>query len=249
MENKFCVPESINLDAPNRWCPGCGHGIIVRLIAEAVEELGLQENVIMVEDVACGEFAQKNLKFNSVGAAHGRPIITAAGVKRARPNAIVIAHPGDGSAYSIGIESTIHCALRNENILALVVNNSVFGMTGGQMSPTTLPEMKTTSSPKGRDPKINGSTFDVVKVLGHLDIAYLARGSVDSPAQIIKTGKLIKKALQKQINGEGFCLVEVLSPCPTNWNMQPVDALKFMKERQESVFKLGEFVDKGGNGQ
>lgn len=243
---KCIVPKSVNTDAHIGWCPGCGHGIIARLVAEAAEALGIEDRIIMVEDVACGEFAQNVLQFNSIGSAHGRPIITAAGAKRVRPDAVVIAHPGDGSAYSIGMESTIHCALRNENILALVVNNSVFGMTGGQMSPATLPGMKTTSSPASRDVQKNGSPFDVVKALGQFDIAYLARGSVDSPAQVVKTGRMIKKALQKQLDGEGFCLVEVLSPCPTNWNKTPVDALKFIKEQQEKFFKLGEFVDKGG---
>ncbi len=242
---KCSVPNGVNTSAHIGWCPGCGHGIIARLVAEAAQALGIEDRIIMVEDVACGEFAQNVLQFNSIGAAHGRPIITAAGAKRVRPDAIVIAHPGDGSAYSIGMESTIHCALRNENILALVVNNSVFGMTGGQMSPTSLPNMKTTSSPHGRDVTKNGNIFDAMKVLSQLDIAYLARGSVESPAQVIKTGKMIQKALEKQMNNEGFCLVEVLSPCPTNWNLTPQEALEFMKE-QEKYFQLGEFVDKGG---
>ena len=242
---KCSVPNGVNTSAHIGWCPGCGHGTIARLVAEAAQALGIEDRIIMVEDVACGEFAQNVLQFNSIGAAHGRPIITAAGAKRVRPDAIVIAHPGDGSAYSIGMESTIHCALRNENILALVVNNSVFGMTGGQMSPTSLPNMKTTSSPHGRDVTKNGNIFDAMKVLSQLDIAYLARGSVESPAQVIKTGKMIQKALEKQMNNEGFCLVEVLSPCPTNWNLTPQEALEFMKE-QEKYFQLGEFVDKGG---
>ena len=242
---KCSVPNGVNTSAHIGWCPGCGHGIIARLVAKAAQALGIEDRIIMVEDVACGEFAQNVLQFNSIGAAHGRPIITAAGAKRVRPDAIVIAHPGDGSAYSIGMESTIHCALRNENILALVVNNSVFGMTGGQMSPTSLPNMKTTSSPHGRDVTKNGNIFDAMKVLSQLDIAYLARGSVESPAQVIKTGKMIQKALEKQMNNEGFCLVEVLSPCPTNWNLTPQEALEFMKE-QEKYFQLGEFVDKGG---
>ena len=196
---KCSVPNGVNTSAHIGWCPGCGHGIIARLVAEAAQALGIEDRIIMVEDVACGEFAQNVLQFNSIGAAHGRPIITAAGAKRVRPDAIVIAHPGDGSAYSIGMESTIHCALRNENILALVVNNSVFGMTGGQMSPTSLPNMKTTSSPPGRDVTKNGNIFDAMKVLSQLDIAYLARGSVESPAQVIKTGKMIQKALHRHL--------------------------------------------------
>ena len=158
----------------------------------------------------------------------------------------VVAHPGDGSAYSIGIESTLHCALRNENILALVVNNSVFGMTGGQMSPTSIVNMKTTSSPHGRTVKKDGNPIDITKILGGLDIAYMARGALDTPADIMKTGKMIKKALQKQMNGEGFCLVEVLSPCPTNWHMTPVAAMDFIKSKQSATYPTGEFIDKGG---
>lgn len=244
---EYIVPKSIDMEYESSWCPGCGHGIIVRLLAEAAESLGIADRMITVEDVACGQYSQYALKYNSIMTAHGRPIITAAGVKRARPDSIVVAHPGDGSAYSIGIESTVHCALRNENILALVVNNSVFGMTGGQMSPTSLPRMKTTSSPHGRDIQKNGSPLDAMKLLGQMDIAYLARGSVSTPAQIAKTGKMIQKALKKQLDGEGFCLVEVLSPCPTNWNKTPVDSLEFMKQEQEKVYPLGEFVDRRGN--
>ena len=246
---KLTIPSTINRENKSGWCPGCGHGIIMRMLAEAIDELGIQEDVILVTDVACGELAVSVVEWNDIGAAHGRPIITAAGAKRARPDQIVIANPGDGSAYSIGIESTIHCALRNENILALVTNNCVFGMTGGQMSPESLPGQVTTSSPYGREPKVNGNTFDVVKTLGQYDIAYLARGSVSSPANVIKSQKMIKKALEKQMRGEGFCLVEILSPCPTNWGFaddKAYKALEYMKEHQEKFYQLGEFIDKGG---
>lgn len=240
------LPEGFDLKADTSWCPGCGHGIIVRLLQEAVEELGARDRLIMVEDVACGHYDIALMNCNFVCAAHGRPIIAAAGLKRVRPEALVVAHPGDGSAYSIGIESTIHCALRNENILALVVNNSVYGMTGGQMSPESLPGQKTTSSPGGRDIEKNGRPFDAMKTLGQYDIAYLARGSVSSVPNIAKTKKMIKKALEKQLRGEGFCLVEVLSACPTNWNKSPAESLEYMREVQEKYFSLGEFIDKGG---
>lgn len=241
------VPNTIMPEATSGWCPGCGHGIVIHAMTDAIESLGLSDKVIFVMDVACGALAEFVVNFNIIAGAHGRPMVTAAGAKRVRPDDIVIAHAGDGSAYSIGIESTIHCALRNENILALVVNNGVFGMTGGQMSPETLPGQKTTSSPHGRDVAVNGNPFDVVKTLGQYDIAYLARGSVDSPKEIIRTTNMIKKALVKQQNGEGFCLVEVLSPCPTNWNMKPTDSMQRIRDTVEQYFPLGEFVDKGGH--
>lgn len=243
---KARLPKTLTL-AESGWCPGCGHGIVARLIAEVTEEMGTSDRVVMVRDVACGAMISGVVTYNNIGGAHGRPIITAAGVKRARHDAVVIAHPGDGSAYSIGVESTIHAALRNENILALVVNNSVFGMTGGQMSPTTLPGQKSTSSPGGRELSYNGAPFDVVKTLKEYDIAYLARGSVDSPGEIRKTKKYLRKALEKQEKQEGFCLLEVLSPCPTNWGMTPKASLEFIREKQKIYYPVGEFIDKGGD--
>lgn len=241
------LPLGFGLKAQTSWCPGCGHGIVVRVLQEELESLGLREKVMMVEDVACGHYNIPLQESNFICTAHGRPIPVAAGYKRVQPEAIVIAHPGDGAAYSIGIESTIHCALRNENILALVINNSVYGMTGGQMSPVSLPGQKTTSTPKGRDVEKNGHPFDAMKTLASYNIAYLARGSVSSPANIAKLKKMIRKALLKQMSNEGFCLLEVLSPCPTNWNLTPVESMQYVKDAQEKYFELGEFIDKGGN--
>mgnify|MGYP002600003583 FL=1 len=244
---KLQIPKTIT-SVESGWCPGCGHGIVARILTEVAEEMGVSDKVIMVRDGACGAMISNVVTFDNVGGAHGRPIITACGVKRVRKDALVIAHPGDGSAYSIGMESTIHAALRNENILALVVNNCVFGMTGGQMSPATLIGQKTTSSPAGRDLAYNGAPFDVTKALKDFDIAYLARGSVDSPGEVMKVKQYIRKALEKQQRGEGFCLVEVLSPCPTNWGLSPVDSLTFMREKQKAFFQVGEFVDKNAEG-
>lgn len=243
----FKLPKDLDMKQQASWCPGCGHGIVCHAITEAVEELGVSDRMITVDDVACGQFGQFAMKYNTIMGAHGRTIATAAGVKRARPDALVIARPGDGSAYSIGIESTIYSAIRNENILAIVINNSVFGMTGGQMSPTSLPGMKTATSPFGRDERRNGSMMDIAKILGQTDMAYLARCAVNSPANFEKTKKAIKKALTKQMNGEGFCLIDILSPCPTNWKMSEVDACEFIKTTQSKYLPLGEFVDKGGN--
>ena len=243
----FKLPKDLDMKQQASWCPGCGHGIVCHAITEAVEELGVSDRIITVDDVACGQFGQFAMKYNTIMGAHGRTIATASGVKHARPDALVIARPGDGSAYSIGIESTLYSAIRNENILAIVINNSVFGMTGGQMSPTSLPGMKTATSPFGRDERKNGSMMDIAKILGQTDMAYLARCAVNSPANIEKTRKAIKKALTKQMNGEGFCLIDILSPCPTNWKMSEVDACEFIKTTQSKYLPLGEFVDKGGN--
>ncbi|MDD6190213.1 MAG: thiamine pyrophosphate-dependent enzyme [Firmicutes bacterium] len=243
----FKIPNDIDMTQQASWCPGCGHGIICRVITEAVQELGVSNKVLTVDDVACGQFGQFAMKYNTVMGAHGRTIATAAGLKHARPDCLVIARPGDGSAYSIGIESTLYSAIRNENILAIVINNSVFGMTGGQMSPATLPGMKTATSPFGRDEKKDGSMVDIAKILGQTDMAYLARGAVNTPANTEKTKKMIKKALLKQMNGEGFCLIDVLSMCPTNWKMSEIDACEFVKTTQSKYLPLGEFIDRGGD--
>ena len=243
----FKIPKDIDMNQQASWCPGCGHGIICRVITEAVTELGVSNKVLTVDDVACGQFGQFAMKYNTVMGAHGRTIATAAGLKHARPDCLVIARPGDGSAYSIGIESTLYSAIRNDNILAIVINNSVFGMTGGQMSPATLPGMKTATSPFGRDEKKNGSMLDITKILSQTDMAYLARGAVNTPANTEKTKKMIKKALEKNMNGEGFCLIDVLSMCPTNWKMSEIDACEFIKTTQSKYLPLGEFIDKGGD--
>ncbi|MBQ3322158.1 MAG: 2-oxoglutarate oxidoreductase [Firmicutes bacterium] len=243
----FTIPKDIDMTQQASWCPGCGHGIICRVITEAVQELGVSNKVLTVDDVACGQFGQFAMKYNTVMGAHGRTIVTAAGLKHARPDCLVIARPGDGSAYSIGIESTLYSAIRNDNILAIVINNSVFGMTGGQMSPASLPGMKTATSPFGRDEKKNGSMLDITKILANTDMAYLARGAVNTPANTEKTKKMIKKALQKNMNGEGFCLIDVLSMCPTNWKLSEIDACEYIKTTQSKYLPLGEFIDKGGD--
>jgi 2-oxoglutarate ferredoxin oxidoreductase subunit beta len=243
----FKIPKDIDMNQQASWCPGCGHGIICRVITEAVQELGVSNKVLTVDDVACGQFGQFAMKYNTVMGAHGRTIVTAAGLKHARPDCLVIARPGDGSAYSIGIESTLYSAIRNDNILAIVINNSVFGMTGGQMSPASLPGMKTATSPFGRDEKKNGSMLDITKILANTDMAYLARGAVNTPANTEKTKKMIKKALQKNMNGEGFCLIDVLSMCPTNWKLSEIDACEYIKTTQSKYLPLGEFIDKGGD--
>ena len=241
----------MNLKAPasvinpgGSFCPGCSHGVVDRLVAEAVEALGMQERFIATVDVACGAWSMDNWNFDTVMCAHGRPMVVAAGVKRARPQNLVAAYLGDGAAYSIGTAETIHCALRNENILAIVLNNGVFGMTGGQMAPTTLPGQKTASCPAGRDVRKQGGLFDVAKILGGMDVAYLARAALDSPAHIITAGKYIRKAMEKQLRGEGFCLIELLGICPTNWGLAPAKACERLRSESLKYYELGEFVDR-----
>lgn len=237
------APETITF-APTPFCPGCGHGTASRMIAEIVEDLHMREDFIPVVDVACGALTMDIWRYDTVMAAHGRPIDAAIGVKKVRKDKLVAAYLGDGAAYAIGMSETMHAALRNDNIVVIVVNNGVFGMTGGQMAPTTLPGQKTTSSPKGRDPKKQGNPFDVTKALKEMEIAYLARASLDSPGAVIKASSYIKKAFKKQMNKEGFCLVELLAPCPTNWGLSPVESLEHIKKDTLSYYQLGEFIDK-----
>lgn len=240
---KLRAPESL-INPGGSFCPGCSHGVSDRMIAEAVEALGMQEKFIATVDVACGAWSMDNWNFDTVMCAHGRPMVVAAGVKRARPNNLVAAYLGDGAAYSIGSAETLHCALRNENIVAIVLNNGVFGMTGGQMAPTTLPGQKTVSCPEGRDVRKQGGLFDVTKILGGMDIAYLARAALDSPAHIMQAEKYIKKAFEKQLNGEGFCLIELLGICPTNWGLTPPQACERIRTETLKYYELGEFVDR-----
>jgi len=226
------------------WCQGCGHGVVVRLIAEVLDELGVADKAIAVEDVACGSMSMSGvLNCDAIMAAHGRPIPVANGAKGARPDSIVYAHLGDGSAYSIGSAELVHTALRGDNMTVIVVNNTVYGMTGGQMAPTTLPAEKTASSPKGKDADRYG-VLNVVDLIGNLNCTYLARGELYDVPAINKSKAMIKKAIQNQIDGKGFSLVEILSPCPTNLHMTPLKTKEFMHEEATKFFPLGEFVDK-----
>ncbi len=200
----------------------------------------------MTCDVACGEINAWVWEYDTVVAAHGRTIPVAMGIKKARKDTVSVAHLGDGAAYNIGMAETMHAALRDDNVLVLVFNNGVFGMTGGQMSACSLIGQKTASSVHGKKHH-DGSPFNIEKAIGHLDIAYLARCSLDSVASIRTAKKYIKKAFEKHINNEGFCCVEILSPCPTNWNLSPADAMKRLREQVIPQFPVGEFVDREDN--
>ncbi len=230
------------IDKPMNFCPGCGHGIIIRLICEVLEELGQDNNVIFPIGVGCSSNLGGGLVADRFHCSHGRAAAVASGMKAVSPENIIVSYQGDGDAYSIGIAETINAAYRNENITVVTVNNTNFGMTGGQMSWTTMPKQKTTTSQLGRDCDKTGYPMKFPElVASQFNIAYAARGSVHSPASINKTKSYIKKAIESQMNNEGYSVVEVMSPCPVNWNMTPVEAMDRIKNELIDYFELGEF--------
>ncbi len=235
-------PDRVGITPETGFCPGCGHGVACRLVAEAAEELGINERLVIAHDVACGCIGVEMMRFDAIVSAHGRPIPTASGYQKIRPDNIACAYLGDGSAYSIGAAELVHSALRNDNITVIVVNNTVYGMTGGQMAPTSLPGEKTMSSIHGKDPKRYG-TLNVVDILGKQKIAYLARGEMYDVLSIARCKKMVKKAFQNQMEKRGFSLVELLSPCPTNLHMTPLKTKEFIHTEAVKYFPLGEFID------
>ncbi len=240
----FEKPKSLT-DATLHYCPGCTHGIIHRLVAEAIDELGIQGRTIGVAPVGCSVMAYDYFDVDFVQAPHGRAPAVATGVKRADPeNNIVFTYQGDGDLAAIGTAETVHAAARRENITVIFVNNAIYGMTGGQMAPTTLPGQVTQTSPYGRDVETVGYPIKVCELLSTVDgAAYLERVAVNSPANIKKAKKAIKKAFQNQIEGKGFSLIEVVSTCPTNWGMTPVKALEWLEENMLPYYPLGVYKD------
>lgn len=236
-------------DKQFHYCPGCNHGIIHRLVAEVIDEMNLDGKVIGVAPVGCSVFAYDYFNCDMYEAAHGRAPAVATGAKRVvGKDTLVFTYQGDGDLASIGTAEIVHAAHRGEKISTIFVNNAIYGMTGGQMAPTTLPHQKTATSPKGKDPARYG-TLNVVDVLGKMDIAYLARGELVGPAGMNNCKKLIRKAFEHQLNGDGFCLVELLSPCPTNLNMPPVKAREHVHTEMTKYFPVGEYIDKKGGDQ
>ena len=248
MEKVFSRPAALS-DVATHYCPGCTHGIIHRLVAEVLDEMGLTDNTVGVCPVGCSVMAYNYFECDMVEAAHGRAPAVATGIKRSLGGKVnVFTYQGDGDLAAIGTAETVHAATRGENITTIFVNNAIYGMTGGQMAPTTLPHQKTATSPKGKDPAKYG-TLNVVDVLGKMDIAYLARGELVGPAGMNNCKKLIRKAFEHQLNGDGFCLVELLSPCPTNLNMPPVKAREHVHTEMTKYFPIGEYIDKKGGNQ
>ena len=227
-------------DTPLHYCPGCTHGIIHRLVAEAIDELGIQGKTIGIAPVGCAVFAYNYFNVDMMEAAHGRAPAVATGCKRVNPKNIVFTYQGDGDLASIGAAEITHAATRGENITVIFVNNAIYGMTGGQMAPTTLPGQVTTTSPYGRDPALCGYPIRVSEMLATLDgPAYIARCSVHDVKHILDAKKCIKKAFETQIAGKGFSMVEVLSSCPTNWGMTPREALNWLEANMIPQYPLG----------
>ena len=239
----FDKPHAL-CDVPTHYCPGCTHGIIHRLVAEVMDELGIEGNSVGVFPVGCSVLAYNYFECDMVGAPHGRAPAVATGVKRARPDSVVFTYQGDGDLAAIGTCETVHAAARGENITVIFVNNTIYGMTGGQMAPTTMPGQVTQTTPYGREPEIQGYPVRMCEMLSTLDGTALAqRVSVDNPAHIREAKKAIKKAFENQINKKGFSIVEVLSTCPTNWGMSPVDALERVRTEMIPYFPLGVYKD------
>ncbi len=240
----FDKPHALT-DAPFHYCPGCTHGIIHRLVAEAIDELGIEGKTIGIASVGCSVMAYNYFACDMVQAAHGRAPAVATGVKRADPDNIVFTYQGDGDLASIGMAETVHSATRGENITIIFVNNAIYGMTGGQMAPTSLPGQVTQTSPYGRDTKTAGYPIRVCEMLSQLDgAAYLERVAVNNVKNVRKAKAAIKKAFENQVKGVGFSLVEVVSTCPTNWGLTPDAALQFVEEKMIPYYPLGVYKDK-----
>ncbi|BES66136.1 thiamine pyrophosphate-dependent enzyme [Gottschalkiaceae bacterium SANA] len=238
-------PEMINQQVG--WCGGCGHGIVQRLIAECCEELGLVEKTVQVVDIACAYWSIDTLNCDGIAGPHGRCAAVATGIKKVRPEANVYVHAGDGCSYVIGLAETCYTAMRDIPITMIVVNNGIFGMTGGQMNPaTTLLGDKTVSSVKGRDEKTAGKPFDMLKIIETFDIEYAARGALYDTKHINQTKKMLKKGFENQRDGKGFSIIEILSPCPTNWKMSPVDSMIKLEKENELIFPVRVYKDRGG---
>lgn len=242
---EFRIPKI--LETPNSFCAGCGHGILNRLIAEVIEENGYEEKTILSLGVGCSCNMNFSWKGDKIQCAHGRAAAVATGVKVARPGILSIAYQGDGDAYVIGIAETLNAGYRNANITVFVVNNNTFAMTGGQMSWTTMANQVTTTSINGRDINLTGSPMKVPEIISEFPgLAYAARGSVHNAKEINKLKKYVKNALEAQLNNEGYSIVEVLAPCPTNWGKTMKQSVEWIEEKVIPYYSLGEFKKRKG---
>ena len=235
-------------DEVMHFCPGCTHGIAHRLVAEVIDEMGLQDQAIGVVPVGCAAPSYKYFNTDVMQAAHGRAPAVATGAKRVHPDKLVFTYQGDGDLASIGAAEIVHAANRGEKITAIFINNAIYGMTGGQMAPTTLVGQVTTTSPYGRDPELCGQPIRMSEMLSQLyGAAYIERVSLHNVANVIKAKKAIRKAFETQMARKGFSMVEILSTCPTNWGMTPVESLKWVQDNMVPYYPLGVYAERGGD--
>jgi 2-oxoglutarate ferredoxin oxidoreductase subunit beta len=245
MKVVFERPQALQ-NVPFTYCAGCTHGIIHRMVADAIDSLGIREKTIGVSPVGCAVFAYDFFNCDMVAAAHGRAPAVATGIKRSHPDKYLFTYQGDGDLAAIGTAEIVHAAARGEKITVIFVNNAIYGMTGGQMAPTTLIGQKTDTTPYGRDANANGLPIRVCELLSSLDgVAYLERVSTHDPKHVVQAQKAIKKAFQYQVDGKGFALVELLSTCPSNWGLNPLDSLKWLEDNMLPFYKLGVYKDIG----
>ena len=240
-ENLVYAKPRLITDDVMHYCPGCSHGTVHKLVAEVIDEMGLEKSTIAVSPVGCSVFAYKYVDVDWVEAAHGRACAVATAIKRLNPDRLVFTYQGDGDLAAIGTGETIHAAARGENIATIFINNAIYGMTGGQMSPTTLLGMKTATTPYGRDAHLNGFPYKIAEMLVHHDGAtYITRQSVHTPANVRKCKKAIRKAFENSLAGNGYSMVEVVSTCSSGWKMSPVEANKWLEENMLPYYPLGD---------
>ncbi len=241
MGKAFSKPKSLS-DNMTHYCPGCTHGIVHRLVAEAIDELGIVGRTVGIAPVGCAVLAYNYFNCDFQEAAHGRAPAMATGMKRVRPDLIVFTYQGDGDLASIGMGEIIHAANRGEKFTTIFINNAIYGMTGGQMAPTTMPGQRATTAPAGRDPELTGMPIRMANLLGELVTpGYITRQAVLNPKQVNKAKKAIKKAFEYQVEGKCFSFVELINTCPTNWGLTPVDALKWAEDNLLPYYELGDY--------
>ena len=246
MSKKYEFPKSMN-DVPTHYCGGCGHGIVHKLICQVIDEMNIQQDVLLVAPVGCAVYAYNYINVDSCEAAHGRAPAVATGMKRVHPDKLVISYQGDGDLLAIGTGETVHAANRGENITVIFINNAIYGMTGGQMAPTTLIGQKTSTCPYGRDPEIHGYPLKMADIAAQLEgTCYVTRQSVESVASILKAKKALRKAFEASMAGKGSSLVEFVSTCNSGWKLTPAKANEWMKENMFPFYPKGDLKDTTG---
>lgn len=245
MEKVYKKTLGVLPDTVSGFCPGCMHGTVHKLIGEVAEDMGKLDKLVRVEGVGCCGLGQFYVSCDETIAAHGRACAVATGIKRSSPDSLVYTYQGDGDLAAIGLAETMSAANRGENISVIFINNGIYGMTGGQMAPTTLLGMNSTTTPGGRNAEEHGYPMHMCEILNQLTApTYLVRTSVDTPQNVIKTRKAIKKAFQNQLDEKGFSMVEIVTSCPTNWGLSPIDSLDFLRDKMFAEYPLGVVRDK-----